>query len=85
MSGLLERYLQDRILEIAENDTDYCDLNQKILEAEKEVKKAIISSNGIKKYNELEELVIKSITHLVFTTCKNILESPPPYTTLTPT
>lgn len=81
MSSLVGKYVQDAVLEITDRDVAYIALNKEILRVEKEFKKELSSIGQRKKYNELEELVIKSITHVLFATCENLILRPHPINT----
>lgn len=78
----MEKYIQDKILEFVESDMVYDELNKEILQAEKEFKEQLTNSQKIK-YNELEELVIKSVIHLLVSACNSLIRNPH-HTTFTP-
>ena len=69
-NDFVEKNIQDIVLRIVEKDSEYCELNKKILDKEKKVKEKL---NDNKLYNELEELVTKSITHILFSACKKVI------------
>lgn len=75
-SSLLEKYVQDEVLRIIAEDAVYNEFNNEILYVEKELKSEFNNSKQFKKYNELEELVIKSVTHILFSVCKELTQHP---------
>ena len=57
-SKAFERFIQDRCEEILENDSEYQELNYKILEAQKKLK-TLLSKKELDLFHEIEKLSIE--------------------------